>query len=432
MKERGVVMRGVASHAGEMPRSAEYRWQMSPAVYPSVLVVSMVLGRWLQYVTGGDAWVRGQPAAVVVQALAFVLAVGAWILAGSKLRSNRSSTLLVTLFGLAWVIHIVLAVLRGDAYMHLVWLMIPILAMLWWKPLTALQWQTVVWVAGVALAAALAITIGLELVGVLERPYLAPGLIDFEVRNYWLPLSEPLGIEGRWQGPFGHSGDTGAVAALVLVMGVAVWRKTSPVVVVVAVTVLLMTSVRSAYIAAAAGLAVLFVFGKSRWVAKFAMSTRLVVSGAVVALVTLVLVSQSINLTGRSSTIWPGFWELWLTSPVLGVGPGGIAENGGVTALSVHAHNLLLDELTRNGLLGFVLQVTAVGFAVVLAFRAMLLRAPGPLAILVAYGAIGVTQVMNDWIHPSLPVMLVIASGLWADSILAQRRLDRETAASLR
>jgi len=431
MKERGVAMTGVASYVGEITRSTKGRWQMSPAVYPSVLVVSMVLGRWLQYVTGGDAWFRGQPAAVVVQALAFVLAVGAWVLTDSAHRSSRSSTLLVTLFGLAWVVHIVLAVSRNDAFMHLVWLMVPILVMLWWKPLTARQWQTVVWVTGLALAAALAITIGLELGGFLQRPYLAPGLIDFEVRNYWLPLSEPLGIEGRWQGPFGHSGDTGAVAALVLVIGLAVWRKTSPAVVVVAVAVLLMTSVRSAYIAAAGGLAVLFVFGKFRWVARFPIKTRLVVSGLGVALVAFVLISQSINLTGRSSNIWPGFWDLWLTSPFLGVGPGGISDNGGVTALSVHAHNLLLDELTRNGILGFTLQFAAVGFAVVLAFRAMLIRTPGPLAILVAYGAIGVTQVMNDWLHPSLSVMLVITSGLWAEAVLAQNRLDRKTAASI-
>lgn len=404
---------------------------MSPAVYPSVLVVSMVLGRWLQYVTGGDAWLRGQPAAVVVQALAFVLAVSTWVLTDSAHRSSRSSTLLVMLFGLAWVVHIVLAVSRNDAFMHLVWLMIPILVMLWWKPLTVRQWQTVVWVAGLALAAALAITIGLEFVGMLERPYLAPGLIDFEVRNYWLPLSQPLGIEGRWQGPFGHSGDTGAIAALVLVMGFAVWRRTSPAVVVVAVAVLLMTSVRSAYVAAAVGLAVLFIFGRSRWVARFPISVRLAVSGLGVALVALVLISQSINLTGRSSNIWPGFWDLWLTSPLLGVGPGGIAANGGVTALSVHAHNLLLDELTRNGILGATLQFTAVGFAVGLAFRAMLMRVPGPLAILAAYGAIGMTQVMNDWIHPSLPVTLVIIAGLWAAAVIAQGTRDSETVASI-
>lgn len=423
-------MAGLVSFRGRITQVGSGRWQPPLALYPSILIVSMILGRWLQYVTEGDPWLRGQPAAVVVQAGAFLLALVVWTLTEPSRRSSRTSTWLLASFGFAWVIHIVLAMTRGDAYMHLVWLMIPILVMLWWKPLSAQDWQSVMWVAGLAIAVSIAVTIVLELLGVLDRPYLNPGLITFEENNYWLPLSTTFGVEGRWQGPYGHSGDTGAVAALLLIIGLAVWRKTSVFVVAVAALALVLTSVRAAYIAAAVGAAIVVVFGQSRWVSQIRVRTRLVLSATAVGLIGIVLVGQSINLTGRSSSIWPAFWDLWLTSPVVGVGSVGIANSGGLTALSVHAHNFLLDELTRNGLLGFIVQFFAVGFALVLAFRAMLAGSPGPFAILAAYVTIGISQVMNDWLHPSLPVMLVIASGLWADASTPKSPSRTETSSS--
>jgi O-antigen ligase len=135
----------------------------------------------------------------------------------------------------------------------------------------------------------------------------------------------------------------------------------------------------------------------------------------------VVMYAGKAGLTGRER-IWPAFFELWQTSPLVGVGGSGISVSGGVTQEFGHAHSLYLDELARHGLIAFIVLFSALGLGLVIAARAAGRGAPGPLAVLVAYFVTGVTEPRNDWIEPSATGFLVILMVITAAAELS--RLD--------
>jgi O-antigen ligase len=138
------------------------------------------------------------------------------------------------------------------------------------------------------------------------------------------------------------------------------------------------------------------------------------------------LVGTGAGLTGRD-IIWSEFLSLWRQSPWLGIGTTGISENLDLTRGFTHAHNMLLDELVRYGLLTTLLLVAVLLVGAVLPTRAAVRGYSGPLAILCAYGVLTVTEVRNDWQQPSILVLLVVICVLIANSWLAD---DQEGALS--
>lgn len=97
--------------------------------------------------------------------------------------------------------------------------------------------------------------------------------------------------------------------------------------------------------------------------------------------------------------------------------------SGGITEQFGHAHSLYIDQLARYGLVGFVLQFTALGIGLVITVRAAAKGKPGPLAILVAYLVTGVTEPRNSWIAPSATGFLVILTVLAAAELRESRTL---------
>jgi hypothetical protein len=382
-----------------------------------VLVVSIITARWLQYLTDGAPWVKAQPAAVVVTYGGVALAVVLGVLLRRSADQNSYSRWFLGLMGAAWVVHISITLLHGDAFNFNAWLYLPVLALLAVRPPTARELVVALRILGWSLAVVIVATLVLELTGVIDPMYMDPELVAWESDRYWLPLNGLLDMEGRWPGPFGHSGDTGAVAALVVVIGLAFRGRFAWIVVSIGVLGLLLTSVRVAMVATVVGIAILVLFSRSRLVQRIPMWLRLSAAILGVVAVVAVMLGQSSSLTGRT-TIWPPFVDLWLTSPVTGVGATGIAANGGITALSVHAHNQYLDALVRTGLIGFLVQAAALGYGIWLSLRAMVRGMAGPMAVIAAYLVIGITQAMNDWIYPGIPVLALILCILLAAQTL--------------
>ena len=128
------------------------------------------------------------------------------------------------------------------------------------------------------------------------------------------------------------------------------------------------------------------------------------------------LLSAPAGLTGRNM-IWPAYFQLWQTSPWLGVGGTGIANNDyWVIADFPHAHNMYLNDLTREGLLGAGVQYAAVTLGVVIAARVAWWGAPGALAVIVTYLITGITEPRNPWIAPSATGFLFILMVVYAST----------------
>lgn len=388
----------------------------SAAPYLGVLAVGLVLDRFVAYLWPEATLVKGQSPAIVLVGAFFLASAVLWLLVQGRERIRGPVAWFLIAMSVAWAVHLVIFRVHGDLFNHTAWLYVPILLMIWFKPpranegwaaLTALGWATAIVLVGTRL---------LEIVGVIDIMYVPQWIIEFDKANYWLPLSGHLGLDGRWPGPFGHNGVTALMGAILVVLAVARWTRSSPVFLIVGALTLLHTGGRSSVGAAVVGIAVVLVFARKGPVARIPYWVRVAAGGVVVVLVGFAMFAGDAGLTGRQ-TFWPAFMELWTTSMWTGVGGTGIAASGGITAEFGHAHSLYVDELARNGILGFGTQFAALGIGVYILVRAATRGLAGPLAIMATYAITGLTEPRNDWIHPSitayLVVVIVVIAGVW-------------------
>lgn len=379
----------------------------SASIYLSILAAGVILMQYVSNVWQGEPFFKGQSAAIVLFFLVFAVAFLSWLTVRSRARAGGLLSGFLILMSVAWVVHLILYRIHGDAFNYTALLYVPILAMIWLKPPTLKEAWTGVLAFAWTVAGVLILTRVLEMIGVLAIRSQSQGVITFDEERYFLPFNDLLGIDGRWPGPFGHNGDTAMMGALLIVIAVSYWTRASWVFIAVGGFTLLLTDGRASIGAAIAGLVVLVVFAREGRIARIPRGVRIGGGLAVLVAGAAFMYSRSAGSTGRD-TFWPAFLKLWESSPFVGIGTSGISISGGVTEQYGHAHNLYIDELARYGLLGFLTQFGAIALGVVIAFLAANRGVAGPLAILTAYLVTGITEPRNGWMSPSVTGMLVI------------------------
>ena len=199
------------------------------------------------------------------------------------------------------------------------------------------------------------------------------------------------------------------VGAFLIVIAVVFWTRSSWIFLSVGILTLLVTSGRASAGAAAAGIVLYGMFVRSGSLARIPQSLRITTGAIVLAAGFAVLLNGRSGLTGRQK-IWPAFWDLWLTSPLMGVGSSGISTSGGVTEQFGHAHSMYLDLLARNGIITFTFVLAALAIGVGITFVAARQGNPGPLALIAAYLVVALTEPRNDWLHPGTYVLMVVVA----------------------
>jgi len=376
-------------------------------VYLSLFAAGVVLTQYTSNLWQGQPVFKGQSAAIVLFFLVFMAAFLSWLGVPGRARASGLLASFLILMSVAWIVHLILYRIHGDAFNYTALLYVPILAMIWLKPPTLREaWTAIISFAWIV-TAVLVVTRALEMMGVLAIKTQSQYVINFDEKHYFLPLNDLLGIDGRWPGPFGHNGDTAMMGALLIVIGVAYWTRASWVFLAVGAFTLLITSGRASMGAAIAGIIILMVFAREGRIARIPRGFR--IWGGIVGLVagTAFMYSRSAGSTGRES-FWPAFLKLWESSPFVGIGTSGISISGGITEQYGHAHSLYIDELARYGLLGFLTQFGAIALGLVIAFLAARRGVAGPLAIMTAYLVTGITEPRNGWMSPSVTGMLLI------------------------
>ena len=277
----------------------------------------------------------------------------------------------------------------AGVWVNPVWLAVPLLLILVWrKPPAPVEATAVITGMAVVVLGSVAVALALEVAGVAQSWYT---VTESEVlragdrATYWLPLAGPLGLEGRWAGPFPHPNMAGPVGGLLIVVGMCRrgWLQAS--LLVGGFAVLLLTSSRTSIVGALAAVIVV-VLASLVWDRPRSRVQWSVLVGTPAALV--LMLAQSLTYTGTTtslgvsgqlasatgrSTIWPVYADLWLDSPWTGV-PDAVIQQaiaaGRLPAWAEHAHNLGLDSLVRFGILGALLVVGALVVAGLLAVRA--------------------------------------------------------------
>ncbi len=393
----------------------KYRSQ-SASIYLSVLAVGIVLMQFTNYLRFEQPVFRGQPANILVFFFAFLIALALWFGVKSRGRVRGWLSVFLILMTIAWVAHLFLYRLHGDAFNYTALLYVPILVMIWLKPPSVRE----VWVAILAFAWAttliLVLTRVLEMLGTLSLKAQPAGVIKFDEKRYFLPFNDLLGIDGRWPGPFGHNGDTAMMGAFLIVIALAYWTRSSWVFLAVGSITLLITSGRASMGAVIAAIVILVMFAQHSRIALIPRWIRIWGGIGALFLGAVFMYSWSAGSTGRE-TFWPAFLKLWESAPLVGIGSSGISVSGGITEQFGHAHSLYIDELARYGLLGFVTQFGAIAVGVIIAFLAARRGMAGPLAILTAYLVTGVTEPRNQWISPTvtgtLLILAVVTAGVF-------------------
>ncbi len=206
---------------------------------------------------------KGQSPAIVVLGVCFLVSAALWWLVRGRTPVRGRVAWFLVAMSVAWFVHLFLFRLHGDLFNHTASLYVPILVMIWFKPplanegwaaLTTLGWATAIVLVGTRL---------LEIVGVIDIMYVPQWIIEFDKANYWFPLSGHLGLDGRWPGPFGHNGVTALMGAILVVLAVARWTRSSPVFLIVGALTLLHTGGRSSVGAALLGIVIVLTFTRT-------------------------------------------------------------------------------------------------------------------------------------------------------------------------
>lgn len=387
--------------------------------YLAVLIIGVISATWANYLWYEIPVIKGQSSAIVLLYVAFFVTVVLWIKFGVRRRASWPLTTFLLLMGGAWLMKLVLYRYHGDAFNYTALLYVPTLLLLWLKPPTREEaWRAVLtfaWGVSVVLVA----TRVLEMAGVIAIKSQPQALIEWDSERYFLPLNDLLGIDGRWPGPFGHNGDTAMMGALLVVLALARWSRSSWFFLFVGGATLLLTNGRASLGAAVAGLVLMAMFTRSKPWALVPSWLRVALGGCVLGASAIIMFSRPTGLTGRDE-IWPAFLELWRESPWVGAGGEGIASGGAIVQKFGHAHSLYIDELARWGLAGFVTQFAAIGLGLAIAARAAGSGCPGPLAVILTYLITGITEPRNNWISPSAPALLFILMVTLATTYLSQ------------
>lgn len=374
-----------------------------------MLLVGTLSGLWAGYLRPDRAVIFGQSLAVLIPILSFVLALSLWFLLRSRSRTSNLGLTFLGLVGISWIAAVLLYRFHGDAFTYGALLFLPILLLIGRKPPIYEEVSATLVAFAWAVSIVLITTRLLEMFGVIDQKHQPDIIIWFDETYYWLPLNDSLGIEGRWPGPFGHNGYTAMMGALIMVIALAFWTRGSWLFLMTGAATLLVTSGRASVGAAAAGAVIVALFTERGLFGRIPRKLRLV-SGVILLLGGLaILISGRSGLTGRQD-IWPAFWELGLTSPWVGVGSSGIVVSGGITQDFGHAHNMYLDLFVRYGAISLAIVIAVLALGLVICLRAALRGYPGPMAILVFYMITAMTEPRNDWIHPSVYVLVVVLS----------------------
>lgn len=174
-----------------------------------------------------------------------------------------------------------------------------------------------------------------------------------------IPIFPALGFDWRWEGIFGNVNYSGPVGAFLLVYGLGRGRVQGFLVAAAGLTFLFASESRGALVAGFFGSVILLMF-KQRW-GRFEIGIRARLALGFALILIPIAGSLASDPTGNGRlTVWRDFITVWPKSPMTGVSQAQITayiENGNLSVFSTHGHNVLVQSLVTQGLIGLLLLI---------------------------------------------------------------------------
>ena len=347
----------------------------------------------------------------MTQLLFLATAVGFWVLYKSYVQPSDPMKWGLALLGVAWFSHLLLTMVNKDHFALSALALGPVLLMLWRKPPDAIAVRRTLDFFSFAVIGAYLAQRALEQLGV--------GVVQSGIFFRTPFMFDIFGPTPKWQGPFGHVAEAAALGAFLLVYGIN--RRGFPAwfFSLMGLLMLVMAEQRAALVAAVIGIGVTLIFRKRRgsmrlrWLLLAFLAFLVIGTTILVASVTAPVVGMN-GVNGRSD-IWPAFFQLWMTSPLVGVGQSGIEQlsdpgffvNGVFVAGVPHGHNLSVDVLGRYGLLGVVPVIAFCVSLCVVCAKAANRGAPSSLALVSVFLTISLAETNLDFRYTSISMTVV-------------------------
>lgn len=303
---------------------------------------------------------KGQGAEILIPFLFLALGFGLWLMYVTDLSWPKITKIFLVLLLAYWLYVRILDSVQNDGVNYTVLILPIVICMIYLKPITTKT--TLFTLDGLSI---LIIAISIVAQIVVKLDWVIPRT-EFPHR---LPFFPMLGFDSRWEGVFGNVNYSGPVGAFLLVYGVGRGRLRGAIIATAGLVFLLASESRGAMVAAYIGCLIIVIFKPSweKW--KLSLSVRLSV-GSVLILIPL-LASFVSDPTGNGRlTVWKDFISVWPNAPIFGVGERQITnyiDEGQLSFFSTHGHNIFIQSLVTQGIIGAVLisSVLLVGFVAV-------------------------------------------------------------------
>lgn len=396
----------------------------SRAWYFWILVSAPALIQLLHFLSPALPDWRGQTLSIWFGLMATTVALGLWVVYRNYVRWPVVPQVAVAALGAAWLIRNVALFLEGAATNYTAYIapLAILLVSLRPPPLRDAHTGALAFGYSVVIAGWAAILATLTGIVAVDPNRVSDGMSRIPF------ISSLIGLDTRWSGPFIHSNLAGVLLASVVVIGVTARGWSRIVLLVGSVTLLALTQSRTGALALVLGLLCLVLTSRTVATRSDATRVRIAMVGITGAAIAAYLALIDPTLGGRTDA-WGQYWGLWRSSPVTGVGENGITAfvadwipTSGAVVHHSHAHNLILDALTRHG----VLLATAICVILVLAgwssIRALRHGERLSLALVVSTFVAGLIETPIYWTYwetlmMPLALAVVLAGGATARDV---------------
>lgn len=342
---------------------------------------------------------KGHDAGVVAGLLMAALVVLTWIpFQGGK---AWPSLVIVFLFfvALAWTYQIARTQLDGSVFNLTVVLVPVVLVTLISKPVTQRDLDIALLLMSYSLISISLASIALGFLGWMPDGF---AVSDSGENRFF--LTEWMGVDSRWGGPFGSVNLASPIGGLLIVIGLTRKGFHRWIIATGGLTILALGQARTTMFAVGAAILVIALWSPLISRIRNAFYIRwTIILGAFIA--SLILVKRlDPTLSGRTP-IWLDFIGLLQTRPIEGVGTSGILDFVGSMSSTpsfvphTHAHSVLLDGSVRFGIAFTVLTLAILVVAVIASVRALRAGNASPLAVVTFVFVAGLTETIHAWAY---------------------------------
>ena len=399
----------------------------SGAPYLSVLLLSVVLSQFAQYLAPTQVIFKGQPAVVLTQYILVGLALALWLLFKPTDTWPPIFHWLLAALALMWLITITLSVAHSDLFNWTAFLAPVAIAMIWLKKPTLKATFTAGDVFAWGLVAVAAASQLLDILGIKSLDFEGWNRLSIKLWDQFPFLFRIIDYLHRWEGPFGNVNYAGPIGAFLLVYGLFRRGPSRVIFVLAGALIMIASDGRASLVASAAGVLTAIILSPSIGRITLPKWTRITLAAAFGATAVFLLITRDPTLNGRTP-IWSSYLAGWTNAPISGIGESGITTAigaGEVPFGATHGHSLFIDPLLRYGAIGTLVVILVVAIAIVIALRAGMRGFAIGASIMATSLVDGLSEDLVDWRYLSIALVPIVLAPMLAASWLVDNPRER-------